>query len=493
MVRRFITLGWLLFVAGMLSPAGTARAFPDEPIVIVVHTKPGGAVDLTARMVAAVARRHSPVPMVVENRFGAGGTAAMRAVLDRPADGHTLLAFPATFLSAMHVTNAGVGSDDFRYLICLTDAPECLITRRGGPLPTLADIVRDAEAQPGRQIWLGPGVGSLDHLMAVKSWGALGIEAVWAPYGGGAGAMAALLGGHGDVYVGNPEDVRGRPGLKIVGIAAPARLPELPDVPTLVESGFALTSESMWRGFAVHRDTPDSVAAILTDILEGVAQDPEWLDFVARNAATALAETEKAFTQRVRRDERNALQTLARAGIIQKAGSGRAGVIAAALGLGLAFLALGLVWSRQGRLSGTLALGMLGILVGLWALILGPSRGVGGDALGPAGVPRLWASALLLVGLMQFLSAWRGPRPDAPAGGGPRRPLSVLGLLVGYVVVMSLTGFYTATGGMVAGGMAVLGYRRPLPLVVITAATLIFCHIVFARILGVPLPGGFPG
>lgn len=118
------------------APAG----FPEHPIVCVVHTKPGGAMDLSARMVSAVARRHLPVPIVVENRYGGSGAVAMRSVLSRPADGYTLLAVPATFISTVQVTRAGVDLADFVFLACLIEAPESLITVREGELTTVATL-----------------------------------------------------------------------------------------------------------------------------------------------------------------------------------------------------------------------------------------------------------------------------------------------------------------------------------------------------------------
>ena len=85
----------------------------------------------------------------------------------------------------------------------------------------------------------------------MKTWKAAGIEAKWIPYAGGGKAMAALLGGHGTVYVGNPQDVIGRPDLKVAVIASPKRLGgQFADVPTFAELGVqGLDDEIMWRGF----------------------------------------------------------------------------------------------------------------------------------------------------------------------------------------------------------------------------------------------------
>jgi tripartite-type tricarboxylate transporter receptor subunit TctC len=177
----------IALAAMLCTPAQAQAVYPDRPISIIVHTKPGGAIDLTARVVAKVARKYIDVPLVVENRYGGSGAVAMRAVLGSEPDGYTMLAAPATFVSTVQITQSDFGMDDFHFLACLTEAPEALITNRTSDVVTFDDIVADAREKSGRQIWVGPGVGSLDHLMAIKTWDKIGITATWVPYDGGAG------------------------------------------------------------------------------------------------------------------------------------------------------------------------------------------------------------------------------------------------------------------------------------------------------------------
>ncbi len=487
--RRLATI---LLPVVLLGADPAAAAYPERPVVVIVHTKPGGAMDLTARMVAQIARDHFPAPLVVENRYGGSGTVAMRAVRSQPADGHTLLAFPATFISALQITRAGVDLDDFRFVTCLAEAPEAVITRRDGDLATIADIVADARRRPGEQLWIGPGIGSLDHLMAVKTWEALGIDAVWVPYDGGGSAMAALLGGHGDVYVGNPEDVRGRPGLRLAAVSAPARLASLPDVPTLPECGADLAGETMWRGFAVRAGTPDSVVTRLERLLADVATDPRWLEFVTRNSAEPLQETGAVFADRVAREERAARRALRLAGIMPGEGErGRWLLAAISLPVTLLLVAAGLR-ARRRRWNGPAAVGAAGLALAVGAFIVAlgfpppaDSRGVG-----PAAAPLLWTVLLALVSLAQVAAG------VAEGAGKPGRPgvvLAMIALVTGYVALMPVAGFFPATLLGAAGGMALLGYRDPRRLALVGGGTLLFCWIVFVRILGLPLPAGLLG
>jgi hypothetical protein len=134
--------------------------------VIIVHAKLFGAIDLTARMVAKVARKFTETPLVIENRYGGSGAVAMRAVRGKKPDGYHLLAFPATFISTIKVARSKIDMADYRFLACMVEAPEALITNRNSDVVTIEDIVRDAKAKQGEQIWVGPGVGSLEGVAA---------------------------------------------------------------------------------------------------------------------------------------------------------------------------------------------------------------------------------------------------------------------------------------------------------------------------------------
>ncbi len=493
MFKHFgLCLGLLTVLAtGLVCPA--QAEYPKKPIVIIVHAKPGGAIDLTARMISKVARNYTKTPLVIENRYGGSGAVAMRAVLGKDPNGYYVLAFPATFISTIKVTRSKIDMHDYRFLACMVEAPEALITNRHADVVTIEDIVRDAKAQQGKQIWVGPGVGSLDHLMAIKTWDKLGITATWLPYDGGGEAVAALLGGHGTVYVGNPEDVRGRPDLQIAAVSAEQRLSRYPEVPTLIESGCDLPNEIMWRGFAVHKDTPDEICDWLTNLLHQVSTDPEWQEFVEFNSAANVFYEREEFTALVTRDSHASLKYLKMANIIAGDPDSRAkqkrmiGWVLMPLVLG-GLLLLAKTGGRQatgqaGIASFSLALALLFLL---YALSFPPAAN--GQNVGPASIPIIWALVLIVFSLAQVRGAIKEPQENARGRIGLVLQISVLMTL--FVFLLPIIGFFLGTTILLVGGVYAMGYRKHLTVGMLTVGMLLFCWFVFVKTLGLPLPTG---
>ncbi len=495
LATRLLGLLVLVMAAVALAPPTAARAtYPDRPIVIIVHAKPGGAIDLTARLVAKVARNYTDVPMVIENRYGGSGSVAMQAVLGRKADGYTVLAAPATFVSTVQITQSDFGMDDFHFLACLTKAPEALITNRHSDVVTFEDIVADARAKRGRQIWVGPGVGSLAHLMAIKTWDKLGIAATWVPYDGGGEAVAALLGRHGIVYVGNPEDVKGRPDLHIAAVSARERLERHPETPTLLEVGCDLPDEVMWRGFAVKKGTPPDITAYLDDLLAKISQDEEWLSFVAMNSAEAVFYRHDEFTALVDRDSRDSVKYLRMAKILaseEDATARRRIGILGWLMVPATALAMALVLRlRRRRPTGVTV--VAGASLALAALFFVLARGfpppTQGQSVGPATIPLIWSAMLAVFAVMQIRAELRNHQPVEH--GRVKLVLGFILLMAIFVAMLSRVGFFPATVVLLLGGVYSMGYRRHITVAAVVVVMLAFCYLVFVRTLGLPLPTG---
>jgi len=206
----------------------------------------------------------------------------------------------------------------FEWVSMLMKDPECIISNSKLPTNDWADIVKDAKAKGGKQIWVGPSTGGNDHLMAMKVWDKAGISAMWIPFESGPKAMAALMGGQGVAYVGNPADTMGRPDLKVCAVSSDKRLKQYPDAPTFKELGLAgLDDEIMWRGFAVKKGTPPEAIAWLQDLVEKVAKDPEWKSFFEEQAIEVVAYKTDEFTRFVKKDLEDAQKYFKQFGIIK--------------------------------------------------------------------------------------------------------------------------------------------------------------------------------
>ena len=465
--------------------------YPERAITVIVHSKPGGAIDITARTMAKVARKYTKVPVVVENKYGGSGAIAMRTMLNRKADGYTILGFPATFLSALQINNNNISLDDFHFLACMIVAPEVIITNRKSKVVTLEQIIEDAKKKKGRQIWVGPGVGSLDHLMAIKTWEKLGIEATWIPYNGGGQAMAALLGEHGIVYVGNPEDTRGKPDLFIAASATKAPLKAYPKTPTLKK--YSLTDEVMWRGFAVKKGVDSKRIQYLENLLRKIHNDSEWKEFVQKNSAESVFLDNKAFTARAKKESVEVVKYLRKAGIlvdISKENQKNTWIWIAGIFTFIAACLFSSFRFFQKKMRGDAIIVAIIMATSLLFFCLSFQFQIFNKAedVNAATVPRLWALVLITLCLTFIIMALREKLAFTPPDGSMWRALRFCFLLISYVVLLHFLGFFASSFLLLISGMYMMGYRKHPWIFATTIICLILMYIGFICILQVPLP-----
>lgn len=289
--------------------AGTALAkFPERPISIVVYLKPGGAGDVFARRFEKIAAKYTDASFVVVNKPGAGGMVALTHIVKGKPDGYSLAYVTKSNIAQFADPNAKISIDDLDWLAMMVSDPESLIVLKNSPIRTLDQIVADAKAKKGAQIWVGPAAGGNDHIMARKTWRALGMEAKWVPYESGNEAMVALMGGHGVVYVGNPGDVVGKPDLENAVIAAPKRLSGdvWGGIPTFKELGVSgLEEEIMWRGFAINKGIPGEARKFYVDLISKVNNDPQWRKYIEDEGAAPVFYSDDKFKSLVRQDHQD--------------------------------------------------------------------------------------------------------------------------------------------------------------------------------------------
>lgn len=488
---------YLAFIIGCIFGASALYGeYPSKPITIIVHSKPGSGIDITSRQLAHIARKYTDAVILVENKSGGSGIVAMRTVLNKKSDGYTVLAVTKSFISTVLLTKSGIGMDDFDFLACMVVDPEVLITNRHSSVRTLEDIIRDAREKNGRQRWLGPLVGGVDHLMAVKTWEKLGIKGEWIPYEGGADALAALMGKHGVVYVGNPVDVKGRPDLMIAAVAAPQRLPDFPDAPTFTEKGYDLENEVLWRGFAVKKGTDPRAVQFLMDLFRKVSQDPDWLKFINSTSAQPVFLPREQFTRMVQRDQQEARKYLKLAGIGSVAADANP-VANYRVPLFLALLYLILIFSvyrlKPHWITGdnVIAATLIFISGYLYYLTLNFPVGKLSRTVGPASMPRLWIYALyFFCGWLIYNNLRKGKAEDNSNHGSIRKPLALVFLMVGYLLFINYAGYFVSTFLFLLAGTYLMSYRRHLVAISVIIGFLLLSYLAFYKVLQVPLPLG---
>ena len=312
---------WIALVFMMVLPsvivfaaaeAESTADFPTKPIHLVVYLAPGGAGDILARRFTDIATKYTDATFVVENKPGSGGIVALEYGRAQPSDGYTLMYMTKSVISGLASNASDIDPMEFDWIAQVQVDPEAVITNVNSPIHTWEQIAADARAKGGRQLWLGPAVGGLDHVTAQAIWAAAGIDATWVPYDSGGAAIAGLLGEQGIVYVGNPGETLGKPDLMVAAVAYSERLPQFPDVPTFSELGVTgVENEVIWRGFAIKAGTPDNVVAWYEDLFEKVSTDPEWIAAYAPQGVQTVNLTREKFNPLVAADYAAYLEAVA--------------------------------------------------------------------------------------------------------------------------------------------------------------------------------------
>ena len=277
MGRIVKALSVLLVVVATAVPATAQDS--SRPLRLVVSFPPGGGIDAVARVFADKLGSALGQPVVVENRGGASGTIAGKAVANADPDGNTVLVASNSMVVAQ-VMNPNVGLDIARDLQALASAaPQAIILVAQNDLPagTLRELI--ALAKTRRLNFGSPGAGSIPHLVVEYLFTSLaGVTLEHIPFPGAAQALTGLLGKQTDLaLVTLPPAVSLVTADKVKGIAVttPTRSAALPQVPTVAESGYPGFSVSAWTGFFVPAKTPKAISDRLGTALIKIAELPD--------------------------------------------------------------------------------------------------------------------------------------------------------------------------------------------------------------------------
>ncbi len=287
----------LLFaaLAAILCSAAQAQTFPSKPIRILVGFAPGGAMDIVARTVGQKISESVGQAVVVDNKPGAGSNIAIRALIESPADGYTVM-LVANGLAANPALYQPAPFDPERDVVpvaLVARLPVVIAVNAKSELTSLAKLVEAAKARPGTVLYASPGNGSTPHLAVELFARAAGITLQHVPYKGGAPAINDVLGGQLPLVAVNAIEVlphvkAGR--LRVLAALSAERVSTLPEAPTIAESGYPGFEASVWHAFIAPRGTPPAVVEKLSAEVRKALGSPD----VAQRLAGLGAEVSPA-------------------------------------------------------------------------------------------------------------------------------------------------------------------------------------------------------
>jgi len=277
-LSAFRTMRCLLLVAsaiGLAQPV-SAQTFPTQTITFQVAFAAGGIADVVARLVGQKLSQRLAHTVVVENRGGAGGNLAAKAVSGAAPDGHTILATTTSLaVNETATRHKGFSADDLRAVAIVAFSPDVLAVHPSNPAKDLREFVKS-----GKSFTYGSaGVGTGPHIGAEYFFREVAkVQALHVPFTGGAPAVAAAVGNHVDAIVLTlptvvPPMTQGL--LRGIGLASATRNSAVPDVPTYGEMGFPNVYSGSWVGFFAPAKTPDAVVAKLNAEINAIMQEPQ--------------------------------------------------------------------------------------------------------------------------------------------------------------------------------------------------------------------------
>jgi tripartite-type tricarboxylate transporter receptor subunit TctC len=287
------------------SGAAPAQAYPAGPIRVIVPFPPGGGVDSMGRLVSQKLGEAFGRQVIVENRAGANGMIGSEAVAKSPKDGHTLLVNGANFVTTP-IMFTQVSYDpvkDFDPVSLMALGPNVLVVHPSLPVKSVKELIALARAKPGHVQFAGSGSGSTPHLAGELFNAMAKVNMVHVPYRGSGPAMIGLLSGEASIMFlpainAGPHLKTGR--LRALAVTSRERLPAMPDLPTISESGLKGYESSQWYGVLAPIGTPADILNLLNSHIVKIMQAPDMKQRLTAEGLVTVGSTRDQFAAHIR-------------------------------------------------------------------------------------------------------------------------------------------------------------------------------------------------
>lgn len=308
-LSRRLVLATLAAAAGAAcSLPALAQGFPVRPIQLVVPYPPGGASDVTARLLADKMSASLKVPVVVDNKPGANGNLAADLVARAPADGHTLLLAnvgPNAISQSIYPHLPYDTVTSFAAVSQTTLVPIVLVAGPAMPAKNMRELLDELKRNPDKYTYASAGNGSSNHLTGAMFANMAGVKALHVPYKGDTPALTDVMAGHVSMMfttavAAMPHVKSGK--LRVLGIATNQRVPALPEVPTIAEAGIKGFDASSWGGIVAPAGTPAPVIQVLHKQVVEALNQPDVKSRLGDLGAVVVASSPDEFQKYIRRE-----------------------------------------------------------------------------------------------------------------------------------------------------------------------------------------------
>jgi tripartite-type tricarboxylate transporter receptor subunit TctC len=309
-MKPFLSSVLAILLAGVAAagPVG-AQTMGSRPVTLIVPFTPGGGTDILSRNLAPRLTEKLGTSVVVENKPGAAGSIAAYFVARAAPDGHTLMVGSTSEIGI----NPGLYPKlpynverDFVPVAPLASTPMVLVTNPSSPIRTAKDLVRLAQENPGKLSFASAGVGSGAHLAAELFFYETKIKLTHVPYKGVGAAFADIVGSQRDMvmFTTLPSATALAEGgkVRIIAVSTRQRVPQVPDVPTFIESGVPGYVMEYWYGLVAPKATPPAVVKQLYAASQQVLHQPELIETLAKQGLQPTYRSPEEFAAFIKAD-----------------------------------------------------------------------------------------------------------------------------------------------------------------------------------------------
>jgi tripartite-type tricarboxylate transporter receptor subunit TctC len=297
------------------------NAYPQQPIRLIVPAEAGGSADLIARLISPALTAKLGQSVVVENKSGASGTIAGNYVAKSDPNGYTLLmAQNTSIVIAPHLykTLPYDTLKDLAPISLVANVPNILVVNPQVPAKTVAEFIALTKAQPGVYGFGSSGTGSPSHIAGEMFSKDAGVQLLHVPYKGSAPAVTALLSNQIGVMfapIAAVSPLIKNNQLRALGVTTANRVPGLPEMPSIAESGVPGFDISSWFGLFTPAKTPPEVIARVNEAVVAALKDPRVVEGIAKMDSTPVGNSSSEFAALVQREDRKYAALLKKIGL----------------------------------------------------------------------------------------------------------------------------------------------------------------------------------